>query len=448
MISRLLYALEQGWKRVKQNSKLTFLVIILFVFPILFVVVLEQFYAVAQSNIQTIEQNQIDTLHDTVAAVLTLNSGVDLTELLATLQTNNSDLTSFRVYTDGAAQSYAVIASSDERELLSTTTSTTVLQLGKVTPNQSFTVPLQNSSGRIEQSVRYLEVGGQPYYIFSEHSRSQVDIVLDKRKQDAYLLLSLIFAFFIGLAYWINRQADWQKMYHKLDTDLQERDLFSYMIAHEFRTPLTAIKGYSSFLQDSSTLSEEERRYADNIRESAERLVSLVNDFLEIARIQSGKMKIEAKSVDIRNTLETVTDTLRKEADNRGLQLTYTQALKPQILLTDNNRLLQILTNIVSNSIKYTKTGTVEVSCEADKSGITIRVKDTGMGISAEDQQKLFTPFARVGGVEQTATTGTGLGMWITKEMIGLLHGSISVESIKGVGTHVVLQFKDVPHDH
>jgi signal transduction histidine kinase len=448
MISRLLYALEQGWKRVKQNSKLTFLVIILFVFPILFVVVLEQFYAVAQSNIQTIEQNQIDTLHDTVAAVLTLNSGVDLTQLLATLQTNNPDLTSFRVYTDNAAQSYTVIASSDERELLSTTTSTTVLQLGKVTPNQSFTVPLQNSSGRIEQSVRYLEVDGQPYYIFSEHSRSQVDIVLDKRKQDAYLLLSLIFAFFIGLAYWINRQADWQKMYHKLDTDLQERDLFSYMIAHEFRTPLTAIKGYSSFLQDSKTLSGEERRYADNIRESAERLVSLVNDFLEIARIQSGKMKIEAKSVDIRNTLETVTDALRKEADNKGLQLTYTQALKPQILLTDNNRLLQILTNIVSNSIKYTKTGTVEVSCEADKSGITIRVKDTGMGISAEDQQKLFTPFARVGGVEQTATTGTGLGMWITKEMIELLHGSISVESIKGVGTHVVLQFKDVPHDH
>jgi len=448
MISRLLYAIELGLKRVKQNSKLAFLVVVLFVFPVLFVFVLEQFYTVAKSNIQTVEQIQVNTLHDTVATVLTLNTAVNLSELLTTLQTSNTDLTTLRVYTDILSESYTVAASSDIRELNSTTTPTTVLQLGKVTPNQSFTVPLQNSDGRIEQSVRYLEVDEQPYYIFSEHSRNQVDTLLDKRKQDAYLLLSLIFAFFIVLAYWINRQADWQKQYEKLHRNLKERDLFSHMIAHEFRTPLTAIKGYSSFLQESKTLSSEERRYVDTIRDSAERLVLLVNDFLEIARIQSGKMQIEAMQIDIRNTLETATNSLQKEAENKGLQLVYTQALKPQMLVTDHNRLLQILTNIVSNSIKYTDSGTVEISCEADKTGITIRVKDTGMGISSEDQRKLFKPFARVGGVEQTATTGTGLGLWITKELIELLHGSISVESIKGVGTHVVLQLQDVPHEH
>jgi signal transduction histidine kinase len=448
MISKLLYSVEQGWERVKQNSKLTFLVIILFVFPILFVVVLEQVYSVAQSNIQTIEQTQIDTLHNAVAAILPLSKSVNLSELLTTLQTQNTDVTAFRVYTDGQAGSYIVVASSNINEINGTTSPATVLQLGKVGPNQTFTVPLENSSGRIEQSVRYLELNGQPYYIFSEHSRARIDTVLAKRKQDAYILLSLIFAFFIGLAYWINRQADWQKQYKKLHAGLKERDLFSNMIAHEFRTPLTAIKGYSSFLQESQTLSDEERRYADTIRESAERLVLLVNDFLEVARIQSGKMKIEVKPIDLRNSLETVAGTLRKQAEDKGLQLTYTQALKPQILVTDQNRLLQILTNIISNSIKYTKEGTVEVSCEADKTGITIRVKDTGMGINAEDQQKLFTPFARVGGVDNTTTTGTGLGMWITKQMIELLNGSISVESIKGVGTHVVLHFKDVPsHD-
>ena len=448
MISKFLYVMEQGWKRVKQNSKLGFLVIVLFVFPVLFVVVLEQFYSVAQSNIETLEQAQVNTLHDTVTAHL-MHSGVGtLSDLLITLQNQNSTLATFRVYLGGSAESYEVIASGDVIDLNSTTSASTVLQLGRVTPSQSFTVPLQSSTGRIDQSVRYLEIQDQPYYIFSEHSRSQVDSVLDKRKQDAYLLLSLIFIFFIGLAYWISRQADWQKQYQKLHADLQERDLFSHMIAHEFRTPLTAIKGYSSFLQDSQTLTDEERRYADTIRESAERLVLLVNDFLEIARIQSGKMKIEATSIDIRNTLEIVTNSLRKEAENKNLQLVYTQALKPQILTTDPNRLLQILTNIVSNSIKYTETGTVEISCEVERNGTVVQVKDTGMGISADDQQKLFTPFARVGGVEQTATTGTGLGMWITKEMIELLHGSISVESIKGVGTHVVLEFRDVPQDH
>jgi signal transduction histidine kinase len=227
-----------------------------------------------------------------------------------------------------------------------------------------------------------------------------------------------------------------------LYTTLKERDLFSNMIVHEFRTPLTAIKGYSSFLQDSQTLSGEERRYADTIRESAERLVLLVNDFLEIARIQSGKMKIEPANIDIRNSIQLLVDSLKKEAEQKDLQLVYTQALQPQLLRTDQNRLVQVLTNIVSNSIKYTDTGTVEISCVETKSGVTIRVQDTGTGISAEDQQKLFTPFARLGGVEHTTTTGTGLGMWITRQMIQFLEGSISVESIKGVGTHVIMHFE------
>jgi len=246
----------------------------------------------------------------------------------------------------------------------------------------------------------------------------------------------------IGLAYWINHQSDWEKRHNKIKTTLDERDLFTTMIAHEFRTPLTAIKGYASFLQESTTMSPEEIRFADTIRESAERLVLLVNDFLEIARIQSGKLTIETKPVDVRTQIQTVTTSLAEEANTKGLQLIYTPNLQPQILVTDANRFVQILTNIVSNSIKYTDQGTVEISCELERSGLIIRIKDTGMGISAEDQKRLFAPFARVGGVDKTTTTGTGLGMWITKQMIELLHGTIAVESIKDVGTHIVLRFK------
>jgi signal transduction histidine kinase len=257
-------------------------------------------------------------------------------------------------------------------------------------------------------------------------------------------VLSLIFTFLIALAYWIHRQADWERQYHQLHTTLKERDLFSNMIAHELRTPLTAIKGYASFLQESPNLDTEEQRYADTIRESAERQVLLVNDFLEIARIQSGKMKIEPTQVDVNKTIPSIVETLQPEATAKQLQLIYTPALQTQPLVTDENRLVQVLTNIITNSIKYTDTGTVEVTCEATRAGIAIRVKDTGMGISAEDQKKLFAPFARVGGVEHTSTSGTGLGMWITKQMIELLGGSINVESIKGVGTHVVLQFTNL----
>jgi signal transduction histidine kinase len=104
---------------------------------------------------------------------------------------------------------------------------------------------------------------------------------------------------------------------------------------------------------------------------------------------------------------------------------------------------LQILTNVVSNSLKYTPQGVVELQCSQQGKYVEIIVKDTGTGISAEDQKKLFAPFVRVGGVDQTVTTGTGLGMWITKQLVEILGGDIGVESIKGVGTHVVITFTD-----
>ncbi len=442
MISKFLFTLESGWKQVRSNSKLLFIVVILFVFPLLIMLVMQQFNAVATANIQTAEFKRTDTLHSSVSAVLRASDMGTVNRLVQDLAADSADLTSLRVYVASDANVVEIVASSDLTELNATSTLSTVLQLGKVEFDQTFTVPLIIATGRIEQAVRYVETTKQSYYIFSEYSRAQTDTVLNQRTQDSYLLLTLIFSFLIGLAYWINRQSDWEKRHNKIKTTLDERDLFTTMIAHEFRTPLTAIKGYASFLQESTTMLPEEIRFADTIRESAERLVLLVNDFLEIARIQSGKLTIETKPVDVRSQIQTVTTSLAKEANTKGLQLIYTPNLQPQILVTDANRFVQILANIVSNSIKYTDKGTVEISSEMERAGLVIRIKDTGMGISAEDQKRLFAPFARVGGVDKTTTTGTGLGMWITKQMIELLHGTIAVESIKGVGTHIVLRFK------
>ncbi len=444
MISKLLFTLERGWKQVQANTKLLFLVAILFVFPLLIVLAMQQFNTVATANIQTSEFKRTDTLHSSIVAVLLSSDIETVGKLLQTLALDSNDLTSLRVYQTTLANDAQIIASADQSELNATSTFSTVLQLGKIEINQTFTVPLTTAAGRIEQAVRYVEVADQDYYIFSEYSRAQTDSLLAKRKQDSYLLLTLIFSFLIALAYWVNRQSDWKKRHNKIKQNLEDRDLLSNMITHEFRTPLTAIKGYASFLQESQTMLPEEIRFADTIRESAERLVLLVNDFLEIARIQSGKLSINVKPVDIRTHIQTVVTSLTEEAKGKGLQLIYTPALTPQILVTDSNRFIQILTNIVSNSIKYTKSGTVELSCDTERSGLVIRVKDTGMGISAEDQKKLFSPFARVGGVEKTTITGTGLGMWITKQMIELMNGTIAVESITGVGTHVVLHFKHV----
>jgi signal transduction histidine kinase len=442
MILKLLHILQEGWKHVIANSKLLFLAVVLFVLPMLFMIMLQEIDKAATENIQSAESRRTYALHDAISSVLISASNADLNILLTSIADGSEDLTVLRIYQTSHDNTVETIASSEIGELGERTELSTVLLLGILKPNETFLAPLITPNGRIEQAVRYIERDSTSYYVFSEHSRVQSDKLINKRKQDSLLVLTSIFIFLIGLAYWINRQSDWEKKHNKLQATLEERDLFTTMIAHEFRTPLTAIKGYASFLQESQTMQKEEIRFADTIRESAERLVLLVNDFLEIARIQSGKLTMEQKPTDIRKLIQAVAGSLTQAAKDKGLQLVYTPGLKSQILVTDENRFVQILTNIVSNSIKYTDTGTVEISCESERSGVTIRVKDTGTGISAEDQQKLFTPFSRVGGVEKTTTTGTGLGMWITKQMIELLRGDIAVESIEAVGTHVVMHFK------
>jgi signal transduction histidine kinase len=214
------------------------------------------------------------------------------------------------------------------------------------------------------------------------------------------------------------------------------------MIAHEFRTPLTAIRGYSSFLAESQTISEKEKTFVDAVQTSTERLLALINDFLEVARIQSGKMNLELVAVDVQPTIMAVIEALQPIAKEKNLTLSFHKLAVPVVLTTDTKRLYQILQNLISNSLKYTKEGSVEVTLDVAPRAISIRIKDTGMGISADDQKKLFEPFGRVGGVDKSTITGTGLGMWITKQLAEALKGAVTVESIKDVGTHVVLVFK------
>ena len=356
MISKLLFLIEQGWKRVRANTKLGFLIVVLFVFPLLFVVVLERFYDVAAANIQTVEMQSVGVFQDSVASIAAF-SVEQAEQSVVSIAAQNPDITEVRLYASDSSDTVQVVYSFDSSLVGTTATAPTLLKTALQEVGQTFSTAVYKTDGRYIQSARAIDTNQGQLFLFTEHSRVQTDTVLAKRKQDAYIVLSVIFAFLIGLAYWINRQSDWERKYKKLAGTLKERDLFSNMIAHEFRTPLTAIKGYASFLQEADDLTDEERRFADTIRESAERLVLLVNDFLEVARIQSGRMKLELADTDVRKTIETVTASLTEEAQKKGLQLIYTPALQPQVLHTDANRFVQILTNIVSNSIKYTEKG-------------------------------------------------------------------------------------------
>jgi signal transduction histidine kinase len=443
MISSILTTLEQGLKVMRSNSRLLLVGILLFVFPLLFVWITQSFFSTAYNNIDSSQKQRVSMLHDSLQVVLQeeIKDDVLLSKLIDQYMSENTDITKIRVVepeTEGTLITYSF----DPQEVGTYVVSDSLFKnLPLSSANGAFIYPTSINDVRTWQVFSSVEKAGTSYVIFSEHSFQLIDSIMLARQQQSYLGLSAIFIFLIGLAYWLNRQVQWEKRHGKLVKQLEDRDLFSNVIAHEFRAPLTAIKGYASFLEESDTLDFENKRFANNIRISAERLVLLVNDFLEVARLQSGKIEFKNESVDVRHVLTKVIEDLQITADNKNLQLVYESPKQPILMKTDSARLAQVITNIVSNSIKYTESGLIELECISEASQLTIRIKDTGMGISAEDQKKLFAPFMRVGEVDKTTITGSGLGMWITKQFVALLGGEIGVESIKGVGTHVVITF-------
>lgn len=444
MISNVLKILERGSQVMRSNSRLLLVAVLLFVFPIIFVWVTQNFFTTAYDNIDTAEKRRIGLLHDSISVVIKTYPGYEQTinNLLKLYTSENPDIPKIRIV-DKDENGFLIVAANDESLVNTYEKFDQVYKTLPLTSSQdSFIIESVINGVRTWQAFRGVELENNNLYIFSEHKFDMVDSVMAARRQQSYFGLTAIFVFLIALAYWLNRQVNWEKSHNQLAEQLKERDLFSNMIAHEFRSPLTAIKGYASFLQESKDLSPEEIRFATNIRNSAERLVVLVSDFLEVARLQAGKMKINDSEIDVREVLTKVVENLLVTAEEKGLKLVYKAGIQPVLLVTDQARLTQVFTNIISNAIKYTNTGIVELECVSTSSEVVIRVKDSGMGISADDQQKLFIPFSRVGGVDSGSVAGTGLGMWITKQLVALLNGTIGVESIKGVGTHVVITFK------
>jgi len=415
--------------------------VLIFVFPLLFIWVSQLFYTTAYDNIHTSEKLRVGMVHDTLTSLLKINNTdvAILNTVIADILSKNKDITKLRIYSETNNGMLTVAAEDSELWGDFDPSAERIKELGFSNVLDFQKIEFYIDKKRIWQAYKRVAIANTYYYIFSEQDFSAIDRTMLYRQQQSYLALTVIFLFFMALAYWLSRQIHWQKRHAVLVQLLNERDLFSNMIAHEFRSPLTAIKGYASFLEESQTMQPDELRFVGNIRHSAEFLVTLVNDFLEVARLQSGKLKIEKQETDIRPVVLTVLENLHGMANEKNLQLEIDPMPEPIMFVTDPARLQQVLTNLVTNAIKYTQTGSIRLRCSRDYNTVTIRVMDTGMGISAEDQQKLFAPFTRVGGVDTTSIAGTGLGMYITKQLVTLLGGAIGVESIKGVGSHIVV---------
>ncbi|MGC8643558.1 MAG: ATP-binding protein [Isosphaeraceae bacterium] len=217
---------------------------------------------------------------------------------------------------------------------------------------------------------------------------------------------------------------------------------FLATMSHELRTPLNSIIGFSEVLASSDVLAERQRRYASNIQTSGKMLLGMINDILDLAKIESGKMEVRIEDFSIRDVCEALANLTRPMADRKNITLDCRLEEAIPLLRQDPGKVRQILYNLLSNAIKFTPEGgrvTLRARCEGRF--VVLEVEDTGIGIAEEDRERIFEKFrqAKVPGQEDNVLTrehqGTGLGLSIVRELTKLLGGEIHLKSQLGQGS-------------
>lgn len=215
--------------------------------------------------------------------------------------------------------------------------------------------------------------------------------------------------------------------------------------SHELRTPLSSIMNLARMLLEEGALGDEERRQAQFIQKAAQSLFEIVNDLLDLAKIEAGRVDLHVSDVDVADLLGTLRGVFRPLL--RGDVELVVEPPPPGIVLrTDEGKLAQVLRNFLSNAVKYTTTGEIRVSVAADADGgVTFRVRDSGIGIAPEHHDRVFDEFAQVPGAHQTHVKGTGLGLPLSRRLAGLLGGSVALESAPGHGSTFILWLPVAP---
>lgn len=225
--------------------------------------------------------------------------------------------------------------------------------------------------------------------------------------------------------------------------NLAKSDFLASM-SHELRTPLNAVLGFSALLQRDPSLSPDQRVKVDTINRSGAHLLSLINDVLDMAKVESGRVALQEEPFDVDRLAHDITDLLSVRASEQGIDLRCdVTAPHPSVIIGDEGKVRQILLNLVGNAVKFTEAGEVVVtlaegeSLEDGRHLLVIRVRDTGMGIPPDQLQRIFDPFVQA----QPGQAGTGLGLAISSRFVAAMDGSLTAESVVGSGSVFTVSF-------
>lgn len=288
-------------------------------------------------------------------------------------------------------------------------------------------------------AVLVLVTGVVAWWLVLTHRSRQV--AQDESNRQTHLLMREIE---------LHRQTDEQLQAAKAAADLanQAKSRYITTISHELRTPLNSILGYAQILDGDPSIPAHRKQAVRVIRRSGDHLLSMIEGTLDIARIEAGKLTLDVKALDFREFVMQIVRMFEQQASAKGLQFVFApEGSIPAVVRADEKRLRQILLNILSNAVKYTVSGAVHLRVRYALEIAHIEIEDTGPGIAEGDLQRIFEPFVRADSALDQAVSGTGLGLTISRMLVALMGGELTVGSVPGEGTCFRIKLF-LPHVH
>lgn len=426
---------------IRENPRIIYSLILLVFVPAAFFFNTYRLISNMERDIDRITQRKAVLVEQVINALVRdrMTDQAALQAAVENIMRGNTELLSIAfLFPEENASRFRVVATNETEALDQTTDNLQYLLAWNQADGIAFLD--ENETGRFWRVTRQLTdatTGTKTALISVVFPLADSDKLIDRTINHSYLVL-IVTVFIVLLI--VSNQArlfGYVLTLNKLKEVDEMKDTFISMASHELRSPLTAIRGYLDLLDEKTKgiIDSEGQHFLTNIHASVNRLQTLVTDILEVSRLEGNRIPIRLSDFDPAALIAEVLEEQRSQAVLKKLELIFEPG-EPALVRADADRFKQVMVNLVSNALKYTEEGKVTLSTRINDGQYFITVADTGVGLSAADQTKLFQKFSRIQNERTQNISGTGLGLWITLELVRRMGGTITVESIKGVGSH------------
>lgn len=439
---------SRSFSFIKENPRIIYSLVLIFIIPL--AIFLNTYLAVEKfkENLAIVFRSNAEMAEDIVKFIASeeINNPEKLQSLIIETKKLNEYIGIFQFLVfDADTGGFKIIAADQEEEIgkiLLDPKEIFYYQLSWNQPDENVSFENFGEEGRSRNVLEAIrsEKGDKIAIVFMSFPLRNFDKMNSQAELQSYLFLALTVIIVLLLVANNARLFGYALTLSKLKEIDKMKDTFISMASHELKAPLVSMKGNVEFMREEIEphVNEEGRHYIENIGNSVERLEILVNDILEVSRMEGNRLPMNIVVTKAGSVIEKSVDEIRNQAEAKGLTLNYEKKELPEIKV-DPDRAKQIIINLISNAIKYTVKGKIDVLTEVKDKELLVTVADTGVGISAEDLAKLFQRFSRIYNEETKAVSGSGLGLWISRELALKMGGDITVESIRGVGSHFTL---------